>query len=108
MRDELGLHPVPDDEGRLPLLGEVVLPRTVRSDPALAPLSPVAQALAERAWDEPLYDPAALAANTVPVAACVYTSDMFVDTAASRRVAAATGRVVGRGGHRASPRRPAA
>ncbi len=96
VRAELGLPegPEPDADGveRLPLDGEMVLPG-VLADPALSPVAEVAQLLAERAWDRPLYDPAALAANQVPVAACLYTQDMYVDAGLSRAAAARTGSV---------------
>jgi pimeloyl-ACP methyl ester carboxylesterase len=80
----------PDGEERLPLTGEMVFPGTVRSDPALAPLAETAELLAQRHWDRRLYDPARLAANRVPVAACLYTQDMYVDPELSRATAAAT------------------
>jgi hypothetical protein len=97
VRQEIGppTGPVrdPGGEERLPLTGEMIYPHTVVSDPALAPLADAAQLLAERVWDEPLYDPARLAANRVPVAACVYTQDMFVDPELSRATVARTGGV---------------
>jgi pimeloyl-ACP methyl ester carboxylesterase len=96
VRAGLGLPegPAPDADGvdRLPLDGEMVLPG-VLADPALSPLAEVAHLLAERAWDRPLYDPAVLAANQVPVAACLYTQDMYVDAGLSRAAAARTGSV---------------
>jgi hypothetical protein len=97
VRDELGIgaEPVPGPDGvrRLPLTGEMIYPHTVSRDPALAPLAEAAHLLAERSWDRPLYDPARLAANEVPVAACVYAQDMYVDPALSLATAAATGSV---------------
>jgi hypothetical protein len=83
----------PDGVERLPLTGETIYPHTVDADPALATLRETAELLAQRAWTEPLYDPRRLAANTVPVAARVYTQDMFVDPQLSRRTAAHTGAV---------------
>ena len=96
VRSELGLPAGPardgDGQERLPLDGEMVLPE-VLGDPTLSPLAEVAQLLAERAWDRPLYDPAVLATNQVPVAACLYTQDMYVDAGLSRATAARTGSV---------------
>ncbi|MFN8074833.1 MAG: alpha/beta fold hydrolase [Kineosporiaceae bacterium] len=77
----------------LPLTGEMVYPHTVIADPALAPLASAAHDLAAREWSRPLYDADRLAANTVPVAAMIYTQDMYVDPELSRRAAAATGAV---------------
>ncbi|WP_149180000.1 alpha/beta fold hydrolase [Streptomyces sp. TRM49041] len=68
-----------------PLLftGETVHPWHFDTDPALRPLRETAELLAARADWPALYDPARLAANTVPVAAAVYHDDMYVDTAHS-------------------------
>ena len=97
VRDELGLVPEPvrDADGvlRLPLTGENVHPSSVAADPALAPLAEAAELLAGRRWERPLYDAARLADNTVPVAACVYARDMYVDPAFSRATASVTGAV---------------
>ncbi|WP_088317546.1 alpha/beta fold hydrolase [Kineosporia sp. R_H_3] len=97
VRDELGIgvEGVPGEDGvaRLPLTGEMVYPHTVTRDPALAPLAEAAHLLAETTWDRPLYDRARLARSTVPVAACLYTQDMYVDPDLSRATAAATGGV---------------
>jgi pimeloyl-ACP methyl ester carboxylesterase len=59
--------------------GEMIYPWMVESDPALAPLAETARILAEYEGWRPLYDPARLAANEVPVAAAVYYDDMYVD-----------------------------
>ncbi|GHF00097.1 alpha/beta fold hydrolase [Streptomyces fumanus] len=69
--------------GDEPLLftGESVHPWTFDCDPALRPLRETADLLAARTGWTPLYDPARLAANEVPVAAAVYHDDMYVDTA---------------------------
>ncbi|MER7957111.1 alpha/beta fold hydrolase [Streptomyces sp. NPDC096030] len=77
--------------GDAPLLftGETVHPWHFETDPALRPLRETAQLLAERTDWEPLYDPARLAANEVPVAAAVYHDDMYVDTAHSLETARA-------------------
>ena len=93
VRDELGIPAGPDADGLLRLTGENVHPSSVAADPALAPLAEAADLLAARTWDRPLYDPARLAGNTVPVATCLYTRDMYVDPAFSRATAAATGAV---------------
>jgi len=88
----LGEHGARDLDGvvRLPLTGEMIYPHTVERDVTLAPLTATAHALAEREWDRPLYDPAALARNPVPVAARVYAEDMFVDPDLSLAAAEAT------------------
>ncbi|MFD4133541.1 alpha/beta fold hydrolase [Streptomyces goshikiensis] len=77
--------------GDEPLLftGETIHPWHFDADPALAPLRETADLLAARTGWEPLYDPARLAANEVPVAAAVYHDDMYVDTAHSLRTARA-------------------
>jgi pimeloyl-ACP methyl ester carboxylesterase len=97
VRKELGVpaEPVREADGglRLPLTGENVHPSSVAADPALAPLLETAELLAHRRWDRPLYDPARLAANSVPVVACVYARDMYVDPALSRAAASVTGAV---------------
>jgi hypothetical protein len=97
VRAEQGIpaEPVRDADGveRLPLTGENVYRSSVASDPALAPLLEAADLLAERVWDRPLYDPARLAANTVPVVACVYERDVYVDPVLSRATVEVTGAV---------------
>jgi pimeloyl-ACP methyl ester carboxylesterase len=80
-----------DGAALLPLTGENVYCDSVRSDPALTALAEVADLLAQRRWEHPLYDRDRLAANTVPVVACVYERDMYVDPELSRATAAATG-----------------
>ncbi|MEV7418844.1 alpha/beta fold hydrolase [Streptomyces sp. NPDC089919] len=74
-----------------PLLftGETVHPWHFETDPVLAPLKETAHLLADRTGWGPLYDPARLAANEVPVAAAVYHDDMYVDTAHSLETARA-------------------
>ncbi|MFD7708819.1 alpha/beta fold hydrolase [Streptomyces sp. NPDC059785] len=73
-----------------PLLftGESIHPWMFENDPALRPLRETAEALAAHAWT-PLYDPARLAGNEVPVAAAVYHDDMYVDRDHSLRTARA-------------------
>jgi pimeloyl-ACP methyl ester carboxylesterase len=77
--------------GDEPLLftGETVHPWHFETDPALRPLRETAHLLAEREYWAPLYDPARLAANEVPVAAAVYHDDLYVDTAHSLETARA-------------------
>ncbi|MEV7725253.1 alpha/beta fold hydrolase [Streptomyces sp. NPDC087917] len=78
-------------KGEDPLLfsGESIHPWHFTTDPALAPLRETAELLASHTGWQPLYDPARLAANEVPVAAAVYHDDMYVDTAHSLRTARA-------------------
>ncbi|WP_306919655.1 MULTISPECIES: alpha/beta fold hydrolase [unclassified Arthrobacter] len=71
------------------LTGEMVYPWYFEQDPALRPLRKVAQLLAEKADWTPLYDPDRLALNSVPVAAAVYTDDIYVDRDLSLETAAA-------------------
>jgi pimeloyl-ACP methyl ester carboxylesterase len=77
-------------EGDQPLLftGEMVYPWMLDLDPALTPLREAAELLAQRDGWPPLYDPARLAANEVPVAAAVYFDDMYVPAPLSLRTAA--------------------
>ncbi|MEU6419568.1 alpha/beta fold hydrolase [Streptomyces spiralis] len=67
-------------DGPVLFTGESVHPWTFDCDPALRPLRETADLLAARTDWRPLYDPARLAANEVPVAAAVYHDDMYVDT----------------------------
>ncbi|MFF7047443.1 alpha/beta fold hydrolase [Streptomyces griseorubiginosus] len=71
------------------LTGESIHPWMFDCDPALRPLRETAELLAARTDWRPLYDPARLAVNEVPVAAAVYHDDMYVDTAHSLRTARA-------------------
>ncbi|MEV5438425.1 alpha/beta fold hydrolase [Streptomyces sp. NPDC052682] len=77
--------------GDEPLLftGESIHPWMFDCDPALRPLRETAALLAAHTGWTPLYDPARLAANEVPVAAAVYHDDMYVDTAHALRTARA-------------------
>ncbi|GAA2492222.1 alpha/beta fold hydrolase [Streptomyces longisporus] len=68
-------------DGPLLFTGESVHPWMFDCDPALRPLRETAELLAARTDWPPLYDPARLAANEVPVAAAIYHDDMYVDTA---------------------------
>lgn len=76
-------------DGPLLFTGETVHPWAFDTDPALRPLRETAELLAARTDWRPLYDPARLAANEVPVAAAVYHDDMYVDTAHSLETARA-------------------
>ncbi len=71
------------------LTGEMVYPWYFEQDPALRPLRTVAQLLAEKTDWKPLYDPDMLALNNVPVAAAVYSDDIYVDRDLSLETAAA-------------------
>lgn len=79
------------DDGPLLFTGESVHPWVFDTDPALRPLRETAEELAARTDWRPLYDPARLAANEVPVAAAVYHDDMYVDPEHSLRTARAIG-----------------
>ncbi|KUO18176.1 alpha/beta fold hydrolase [Streptomyces dysideae] len=74
-------------DGPLLFTGETIHPWMFDCDPALRPLRETAELLAARTDWQPLYDPARLAANEVPVAAAVYHDDMYVDTAHALRTA---------------------
>jgi pimeloyl-ACP methyl ester carboxylesterase len=71
------------------LTGEMVYPWYFDQDTALRPLKDVAELLAAKADWKPLYDPARLAANTVPVAAAVYHDDIYVEHGLSLETAEA-------------------
>lgn len=66
---------------RRPLLftGEMIYPWMFEEIRSLRPFQAAAEALARRPRHGPLYDPARLAANEVPVAAVIYHDDMYVD-----------------------------
>ncbi|MBK6009960.1 alpha/beta fold hydrolase [Streptomyces sp. MBT53] len=74
-------------DGPLLFTGESIHPWMFDSDPALRPLRETAELLAARTDWQPLYDPARLAANEVPVAAAVYHDDMYVDATHSLQTA---------------------
>jgi proline iminopeptidase len=78
----------PDAEPLL-LTGEMVYPWYFDQDPALRPLREVAGLLAAKQDWTPLYDVRQLAANRVPVAAAVYSDDIYVDRKLSLETAAA-------------------
>lgn len=69
------------------LTGEMVYSWYFREDPALRPLEDVARILAEHEKWPKLYDLEQLASNAVPVAAAVYTDDVYVDRDISRATA---------------------
>ncbi|WAJ35262.1 alpha/beta fold hydrolase [Arthrobacter sp. FX8] len=77
------------DADPLLLTGEMVYPWYFEQDPALRPLREVAELLAGKQDWKPLYDARVLARNTVPVAAAVYSDDIYVDRELSLRTAAA-------------------
>ncbi|WP_091418761.1 alpha/beta fold hydrolase [Arthrobacter sp. OV608] len=77
------------DADPLLLTGEMVYPWYFEQDPALRPLREVAELLAAKPDWKPLYDARRLAANTVPVAAAVYSDDIYVDRNLSLNTAAA-------------------
>ncbi|MFQ4148918.1 alpha/beta fold hydrolase [Arthrobacter sp. LAPM80] len=74
------------------LTGEAIYPWYFEQDPALVPLRELAHVLAARTegWGD-LYDPEQLARNAVPVAAAVYSQDIYVDRDLSLATAAAVG-----------------
>ncbi|MEV7456079.1 alpha/beta fold hydrolase [Pseudarthrobacter oxydans] len=78
----------PDAEPLL-LTGEMVYPWYFEQDPALQPLRGVAELLAAKDDWKQLYDRGQLAANTVPVAAAVYSDDIYVDRKLSLETASA-------------------
>ena len=77
------------DADPLLLTGEMVYPWYFEQDPALQPLREAAGLLAAKDDWKPLYDPQRLAANGVPVAAAVYTDDIYVDRDLSLETASA-------------------
>lgn len=71
--------------------GEMIYPWMFRLDPALEPLAEAAEILAAKSdWPE-LYDVDALAESTVPAAALVYFSDIYVNRDLSLRTAEIVG-----------------
>jgi proline iminopeptidase len=77
------------DADPLLLTGEMVYPWYFDQDPALRPLREVAERLATKSDWKPLYDVHRLAVNTVPVAAAVYSDDIYVDRNLSLETASA-------------------
>lgn len=76
------------DASPLLFTGEMIFPWMFDFDPALRPMRDAAHQLAQRSWPA-LYDREVLASNEVPVAAALYTDDMYVSATLSRRTAAA-------------------
>ena len=76
-----------------PLLftGEMMYPWMFREITALKPFAAAAELLAAHDDWPPLYDPAQLAANEVPVFAAVYFDDMYVDAELQLQTARALG-----------------
>ncbi len=68
-------------------LGEMILPWMFDQYPALRPLREAAELLAARSDWPALYDAEQLAHNTIPVAAAVYSDDMYVDHDLSMQMA---------------------
>jgi hypothetical protein len=66
--------------------GEHVYPWMFEDYGSLRPLREAAELLARHPWPR-LYDEARLAANDVPVAAVIYTNDMYVDRELSEETA---------------------
>jgi pimeloyl-ACP methyl ester carboxylesterase len=77
------------DAPELLLTGEMVYPWYFEQDESLVPLRDVAWLLAEKNDWKPLYDPRQLARNRVPVAAAVYSNDIYVESELSLETAAA-------------------
>ncbi|WP_431040940.1 alpha/beta fold hydrolase [Streptomyces sp. P1-3] len=88
----LPAHPeFADDADPLLLTGEMIYPWMFREVAGLRPFADAADALAEKADWQPLYDTRALAANQVPLAAVVYHDDMYVDAGLSLSTAREVG-----------------
>lgn len=87
LREHPDFHP---DVAEPLLTGEAVYPWYFEQDPALVPLRELAGLIAARTegWGA-LYDVEQLAQNTVPVAAAVYSDDIYVDRDISVATAAA-------------------
>jgi pimeloyl-ACP methyl ester carboxylesterase len=85
--------PAPALAGDAPLMftGEMIYPWMLDTDPLLTPLREAGHLLAAREGWPALYDPARLAASTVPAAAAVYFDDLYVDAGLSLATAQATG-----------------
>lgn len=70
------------------LTAEAIYPWMFEDYAALRPFAEAAEILAEVEWPR-LYDPAALAANTIPAAAAMYYDDMYVERTHSEATARA-------------------
>jgi pimeloyl-ACP methyl ester carboxylesterase len=74
-------------DGPVYFTGEMIYPWMFDDDPLMAPLRPVADALAARPHWPPLYDVDRLRTNKVPVAAAVYDTDLYVSRELSLQTA---------------------
>lgn len=81
------------DEGPLYFTGEMMYPWMLDDDPLMAPLRPIADALADRPQWPRLYNVDRLRANEVPVAAAVYDTDLYVSRDLSLRTASLIGNI---------------
>ena len=79
--------------GQRPLMfpGEMIYSWMFREIRSLRPLEAAAEALARHPHYAPLFDPAALATNEVPVAAAIYFDDLYVDAGLSLETAGRIG-----------------
>ncbi|MGD3112401.1 alpha/beta fold hydrolase [Streptomyces sp. YGL11-2] len=82
-RTHAALPEFAEDADPLLLTGEMIYPWMFEDIRGLRPFVDAADTLARRTDWPPLYDPARLAANTVPLAAVVYHDDMYVDAGLS-------------------------
>jgi pimeloyl-ACP methyl ester carboxylesterase len=80
-------------EDRRPLLftTEMTFPWMFEEIRALRPFAPAMAELAGQATWSPLYDPERLAANEVPLAAAIFTDDVFVDAGLQQETLARVG-----------------
>ncbi|MDF0533617.1 alpha/beta fold hydrolase [Shewanella sp. A32] len=76
------------DASDLLLTGEMVYPWMMQQISNLQPLQPCAELLASKQDWPMLYDARALASNTVPVTAAIYSEDMYVEREFSLETAA--------------------
>ncbi|TMR92545.1 alpha/beta hydrolase [Nonomuraea basaltis] len=86
------LRPADFDDPEM-LTGEMIYPWMFDEIRALRPFKGAAELLAARSGWPPLYDPARLAANPVPVAAIAYHDDMYVDLGLSLETSERVGNV---------------
>jgi hypothetical protein len=89
---EQALHPECAPEARsLVLTEEMMFPWMFQEIRALRPFEPAVEALAKRSVHSPLYDPARLRSNDIPVSAVIYFDDFYVAAGLSLETAAAVG-----------------
>jgi hypothetical protein len=88
------MRPAEFDEHPEWFSGEHILPFLFEDYGALAPARDVAHELAAHTWPR-LYDPEVLRANPVPVAAAIYTEDLYVERRFSEETVASTPNVRG-------------